>query len=360
MAEPMDDPDLSGIGAAYRRAVAEEGPPEALDAAILAASRRAVNAGPAIRRRSFVQRWRMPLAAAAVVVVASSLSLLMYDEGRHEGVLRDTPPPMHGVPEKVDSVTAQPQAVPVPEKPAGPQAERAEPVVRMRESSPAATVSPKAPERKAEEARSARQTDRYEGPPASSAPAPAPAPDRSSAQEALRADEAAERDHAADAAKAESPERERAPAPVASVAPPPPTLPPPPAAPVASTEVSRPPGTETPAAPPTRTTGAGTVRGAVESGALAKRGSLSNLRSGERQVSGFSGSPERRVSDASALEGIRQLWESGSMAEARAALDRLRCERPGLVIPPEFPVPHAVLPVCPSVPTTKDAPLPDR
>jgi len=59
------------ISAGYR-ALGEESPPEALDAAILAASRRAVGAGP--RRAGFsARRWALPVSVAAVVVLTLSL-----------------------------------------------------------------------------------------------------------------------------------------------------------------------------------------------------------------------------------------------------------------------------------------------
>lgn len=70
------------VRAAYRAASVDEQPAETLDAAILAASRRAVNAGPASvdRSRRFVSRIAVPLSAAAVMVLATSLSFLVYEE----------------------------------------------------------------------------------------------------------------------------------------------------------------------------------------------------------------------------------------------------------------------------------------
>jgi hypothetical protein len=67
----------SGVSRAYRDASAEQ-PPAALDAAILAASRRAVGAGP--RRIGWVRRWGSPLAAAAVLVLAVAVVLNLQDE----------------------------------------------------------------------------------------------------------------------------------------------------------------------------------------------------------------------------------------------------------------------------------------
>jgi hypothetical protein len=74
--------DHADVRAAYRAASAGDQPPASLDAAILAASRRAVNAGPASveRSRRFASRFAVPLSAAAVMVLATSLSFLVYEE----------------------------------------------------------------------------------------------------------------------------------------------------------------------------------------------------------------------------------------------------------------------------------------
>jgi hypothetical protein len=61
-----EDPRVS----AHYRSLGDEQPPEALDAAILAASRRAVGAGP---RRSPMRRWALPVSIAAVVVLTMSV-----------------------------------------------------------------------------------------------------------------------------------------------------------------------------------------------------------------------------------------------------------------------------------------------
>ena len=60
------------ISAGYR-ALGDERPPEALDAAILAASRRAVGAGPRRAGASRMRRWALPVSVAAVVVLTLSL-----------------------------------------------------------------------------------------------------------------------------------------------------------------------------------------------------------------------------------------------------------------------------------------------
>src|SRR5258706_2865537 len=66
-----DDP----VSRRYRELPAEE-PPRALDEALLAASRRAVAARPApLVAQAGRQRWYVPLAAAAVIVLAVGLTL---------------------------------------------------------------------------------------------------------------------------------------------------------------------------------------------------------------------------------------------------------------------------------------------
>ncbi|MDX1374270.1 MAG: hypothetical protein R3357_01830 [Burkholderiales bacterium] len=60
------------VSAGYR-ALGEQNPPEALDAAILAASRRAVGAGPRRAGASRVRRWALPVSIAAVVVLTMSI-----------------------------------------------------------------------------------------------------------------------------------------------------------------------------------------------------------------------------------------------------------------------------------------------
>ncbi|HZP92898.1 MAG TPA: hypothetical protein VFB20_08460 [Burkholderiales bacterium] len=63
---------------AYRAASVEE-PPTAVDEAILAASRLAAASGPRQLGCSH-RRWRMPLAAAAVLTLAAALALVLQDQ----------------------------------------------------------------------------------------------------------------------------------------------------------------------------------------------------------------------------------------------------------------------------------------
>jgi hypothetical protein len=94
----------------YRDAAHEE-PPARLDAAILAAARREVGAGPR-SLASKLRRWHVPISIAAVVVVSVSLVILMQEErGKREE-------------------TAAVQAIPAPaDQPAAPPAPHAPPAI---------------------------------------------------------------------------------------------------------------------------------------------------------------------------------------------------------------------------------------
>jgi hypothetical protein len=112
------DPKLSQI---YREA-SSEGPPAALDAAILAAARKQV-AKPQRRARSSWVRWMAPASALATLVVAVSLAFLVEREqpGTPDGTaIRAIPPrpqsPPAAAPEsakmKADSAAPAPAATP--------------------------------------------------------------------------------------------------------------------------------------------------------------------------------------------------------------------------------------------------------
>lgn len=84
--------DTAALRASLREENAEAQPPAHLDEAILAASRRAVSARPIVAGGSAsLRRWQVPLAAAAVVVLATSVALLTLQEGEHERVLESAP-----------------------------------------------------------------------------------------------------------------------------------------------------------------------------------------------------------------------------------------------------------------------------
>lgn len=76
-----DDPRDPGIDAFYRETARDE-PPRALDERILAAAHRAVAARPASIGRSFAQRWRVPVALAATVVLSATVTLMVYESDR--------------------------------------------------------------------------------------------------------------------------------------------------------------------------------------------------------------------------------------------------------------------------------------
>jgi len=76
-----DDPRDPGIDAAYGKTARDE-PPRALDERILAAAHRAVAARPASIGRSFAQRWRVPVALAATVVLSATVTLMVYESDR--------------------------------------------------------------------------------------------------------------------------------------------------------------------------------------------------------------------------------------------------------------------------------------
>jgi hypothetical protein len=159
MAERDDlrDPRVSAV----YRTLGEDRPPEALDAAILAASRRAVGAGP--RRPGFsLRRWALPVSVAAVVVLTMSLVVRVQLERPD-----------------LESAARMPAAPPAAEKKAAPRDAKAEvdnlskrsearlPEPKAKASSVAPAASAPAPEATQRE----RQTLR---PPAAPAPAAAP------------------------------------------------------------------------------------------------------------------------------------------------------------------------------------------
>ena len=73
-------PADSGLSSVYA-ALPRETPPDHLDAAILAAARRATGSRPRKPARGLPSAWRLPFAVAAVVVLSVSLVTLMIDEG---------------------------------------------------------------------------------------------------------------------------------------------------------------------------------------------------------------------------------------------------------------------------------------
>lgn len=74
------DEDLKALSRAYRAAPAEDGPPAALDDAILAAARRAAHSRPQPVAKAWFSRSSTPLAAAAVLVLTVSIGFLSLDD----------------------------------------------------------------------------------------------------------------------------------------------------------------------------------------------------------------------------------------------------------------------------------------
>ena len=113
--EPNGDGDLSRV----YKAAAQPEPPPALDAAILAASRRAAGAGP--RRVQSRHRWEIPLALAATVVLTVSVTLLVHEERPYGDA--GAPPPAASRNESSARQSAEPAAkpayVPAPSLPHG-------------------------------------------------------------------------------------------------------------------------------------------------------------------------------------------------------------------------------------------------
>jgi hypothetical protein len=81
--EPVGPAEFDpALARAWREASGEQ-PRETLDDAIRAAARRAVHAGPRRPAASLVQRWRLPLSIAALVVVSASISLMISQRDAH-------------------------------------------------------------------------------------------------------------------------------------------------------------------------------------------------------------------------------------------------------------------------------------
>ena len=111
MAEP-EDRDLS----ARYRALPDEAPPAALDAAILDAARRDVR----MRRASGLRRWTLPVSLAAVVMLSVLVTLRIEDERPDVAALREST----GLATPVEEKAPDPYAAPPAEKGADPVSTR--------------------------------------------------------------------------------------------------------------------------------------------------------------------------------------------------------------------------------------------
>jgi negative regulator of sigma E activity len=87
----MNDDDTRDLSRAYRDAATEE-PSARLDEAMRAAARRAARSRPQPVRKTLLQRWTGPVAAAAVVVLTVSIGLMSVEEKPELA-----PPPMRQV-----------------------------------------------------------------------------------------------------------------------------------------------------------------------------------------------------------------------------------------------------------------------
>lgn len=165
MKEELRDEELSRL---YRETPAAE-PPQSLDAAILAAARRAVQAAP--RRRPGWRAWAVPMSVAATVLVTATLTLMVQQE-QERAATEAAPalaprPPAAAAPEEKQAVApavpalrqersaeppASPPAAPAPQSVELPQAAPAADAVEMRAKSvapvrkeAAAAAAPRAP-----------------------------------------------------------------------------------------------------------------------------------------------------------------------------------------------------------------------
>ncbi len=381
MSEPRDrdwDDELRSLGdvrEAYRAAIRDEAPPEALDAAILAASRRAVGAGPRAARPGGFARWRAPLAAAAVVVLSVSVawwrlddllpgpSAVMYDvaepEARPEGRtperarLADAAP---GVEREEDerqrvadgareatSAAARPAELGLAQTEIDGRSKRLARIA-MAENAARETRDGAQTSRRAEPARETfappdagptthagrdaaeRKTLGREAPEARMAVAPAlaegtPIPTAPVASEVVRSDAGA-----APAGEALPPAAGEA---LVAAAPPAAARVPSPSgdAGAAAGEPSRPRALSTPLA---------VARGAP----AAEHAKASPPSAAAPRIGGHD-------DGVAELRDILGLWEAGRRNEASLALGRLRCAKPHVPIPPDLPVPSPMPLRCP-------------
>ncbi|MFO1319201.1 MAG: hypothetical protein U1F52_06275 [Burkholderiales bacterium] len=339
----------SDIRARVRSALRTDEPPADLDAAILAAAHRAVGAGPRPVRSGWLGRWRVPLSAAAVLVLATSLSVLYYEEGAHRRAWESGAPAPASAPSLPPRAApdASPSSVTVETKSAGPQ--RMAPASEMRRPEVSmSAIRESNVAKQAEPDRSPKpQVPLPATPPAMGAAAPvAPATEapptpvaRPFADEASRSTSsgAAPSPGIDGARDAEARLDERAPV----------------RASASRSDADRPAETvesrrEAAPAAPTPSTPAETADTATLRAPLPER-----ARPLTKSLSGALTS-RSRLADAEAL------WRAGREDEARAVLRRWRCEHPEATTPPTgFPIPFDERSRCPRD-AAKEGWSPDR
>lgn len=387
MSEPRDrdwDDELHPLGdvrEAYRAAVRDEMPPEALDAAILAASRRAVGAGPRAARPGGLARWRAPLAAAAVVVLSVSVAWWWLDDWRL-------------APSAMVYDVEEPQVRPAATAP--------EPA----HVADAATVVHRDQDERQRVEDGARKAGSAAVQPAEVGLAQAEITGRSKRRAEIAMAENAARDlgHAAEASRRAEAARETLAPPEAGpatlgggeeapgrtarearVAAPPASVGGAPisAAPDASESArvdaaAAPPGEALPPASAETVVAAAPRAAAPTPSRSGDAGEPSRLRALSTPLAMTRGAPSAEHAKASPatagaprfgghddgvaeLRAILALWESGRRDEASLELGRLRCAKPRVLIPPDLPVPSPKPLRCPDrAPAAKEAPPGDR
>lgn len=387
MAESEDrdfDALLSGhadVRAAYRVASVGDEPGAALDAAILAASRKAVKAGPERidRPARFVRRLAVPLSAAAVMVLATSLSFLVYEEhgtpsapgsppavrapapaaatadNAAGSIAREAP----GAPAEVASdssrakstaeVRATPRSSPVPmsattgSTPSAPEARTA-----AAPSSPgsASAGMPAAPA-------AARPSDDFGGPRLSRAPEPSSREERESASPTRAAAVASERSAARDdrmeaVRQAEEARAEARSDSVADRA-------------AQARLAARRSGDSTagPGGPDGIPESAASTAVGAPVGLAAKRLAAPVREGAEdsalRDAAPSTGAPGAEETPAEWIARVRALAAAGRIDAALAEVARLRCRYPDVTVPPDLPAPEAG-PACPPAAAKEGSP----
>lgn len=342
--------DHADVRAAYRAASVDAQPPESLDAAILAASRRAMNAGPwsVERSRRFVRRVAVPLSAAAVMVLATSLSFLVYEEHGTPSA----PERSRAVPAPAPDVATASDARQATDAPAAPAAAPAGlPRPEARSELPAGTEVPVAPSaRSTESARPAPAAQTAPSPPRALPPSEGVASEVGAAAPAAPMHRATEEREALAARYAQSAsERSAARSEVQESLAQAESVQASPSGPVADRE------------PDARHDVAAELPPRKSMPSEGPATSAKRLASSNRELSIAGAAPEDVRSKAPLspddtptvwVDRVRALMNAGRLDAARAEVARLRCRHPGVTLPADLPPPKAGV-ECP-VPAAKE------